>query len=121
MDSVSLPEWFTALAETSAVIVALFLPRYQEHRARKASLARMRRVTKGMLATLARDRAACGDGCDPAQLESAKGLELYLRVAFFALSDQRELDLRDEVARLYRALVAPDADVPALEREIARL
>lgn len=121
MDPVSLPEWFTAFAEISAVVVALFLPQVQARRARKTSLARMRRVTKGMLQALVRDRAACGEGCDPAQLESAKNLDLYLQVAFLVLSDQQELDLREEVVCLYHALIAPQADVDAIEQKIAQL
>ena len=121
MDSVSLPEWFTAFAEISAVVVALFLPQYQAYRDRRTSFARMRRVTKGMLQALAHDRAACGKGCDPAQLESAKELNPCLQVAFLVLSDQRELDLREKVDCLYRALVSPCADVDAIEHEIAQL
>ena len=121
MDPVSMPEWFTAFAEISAVVVALFLPQYQAYRERKTSFARMRRVTKGMLQALARDRAACKGGCDPSKLESAKELDLYLQVAFLVLSDQRELDLREEVAGLYRELTSPHADVDAVERKIALL
>ena len=121
MDPVSLPEWFTAFAEISAVAVALFLPQYQAHRERKTSFTRMRRVTKGMLYALAHDRAACTESCAPSRLESAKELNLYLQVAFLVLSDQRELDLREEVARLYRALTSPHADIQAIEQEIALL
>ena len=49
MELGSLPEWFTAFAEVTAVCVALFLPQYSAYRDRKASLARMRRVVGGML------------------------------------------------------------------------
>ena len=47
MELGSLPEWFTAFAEVTAVCVALFLPQYTAYRDRKASLARMRRVVSG--------------------------------------------------------------------------
>ena len=49
MELGSLPEWFTAFAEVTAVCVALFLPQYTAYRDRKASLARMRRVVSGMV------------------------------------------------------------------------
>ena len=65
MELGSLPEWFTAFAEVTAVCVALFLPQYTAYRDRKASLARMRRVVSGMLDALATDRAHCAAGCDP--------------------------------------------------------
>ena len=52
MELGSLPEWFTACAEVLAVCTALFLPQYRAYRDRKESLARMRRVTKGMLAAM---------------------------------------------------------------------
>ncbi len=67
----------------------------------------------------ARQRACAPDdlerccGCDALQLESAKELQLYLRVSFYALSEAREIALRAEVERLYRRLVAPHADLPA--------
>lgn len=121
MELGSLPEWFTACAEVLAVCVALFLPQYTAYRDRRASLARMRRVTKGMLSALADDRARCGRDCDAAALQSASDLQLYLRVAFFALSDEREIALRGEVERLYRQLVARDVDVAAVRREIEAL
>ena len=58
MELGSLPEWFTACAEVLAVCTALFLPQYRAYRDRKESLARMRRVTKGMLAALVDERQA---------------------------------------------------------------
>ena len=119
MELGSLPDWFTAFAEVTAVCVALFLPQYTAYRDRKASLARMRRVVSGMLDALATDRAHCAAGCDPRQLESAKDLELYLRVSFFVLSDAREIAVRGEVERLYRQLVGPDPDLAVVRREIA--
>ena len=124
MDWGSLPEWFTACAEVLAVYTALFLPRYQARRERQESLARMRRVTTGMLDALADDRERCGAQCDPAKLQnlqSAEDLKLYLRVAFFALSAPSEINLRDEVASLYRRLLDPNADIAAIRRDIATL
>ncbi len=120
MDMGTLPEWFTACAELLAVCTALFLPQFNAYRARKESLARMRRVTTGMLEALLADRRSRADA-DPASLESAKDLDLYLRIAFFALSDARELALRDEVDGLYRRLMAPDPDLPALRGRIKAL
>lgn len=117
----SLPEWFTACAEVLAVVVALFLPQYRAYQDRKESYARMLRVTTGMLEALANDREHLGKGGDPAKLQSAQDLQLYLRVAFFALSEPREIALRDRVARLYRQLVAPEVDLPALRLEIRAL
>ena len=107
MELGSLPEWFTACAEVLAVCTALFLPQYRAYRDRKESLARMRRVTKGMLAALVDERQA-RPSADPAQLESAQELELYLRVPFF-------------VERLYRRLMGPAPDLAALRREVAAL
>ncbi len=121
MELGSLPEWFTASAELLAVVVALFLPQYNAYRDRKASFARMKRVTKGMLQTLADDREQCGESCDAAKLQSAEDLDLYLRVAFFTLSDAREIALRDEVSSLYRQLIAPKANLPILRQKIAAL
>lgn len=80
----------------------------------------MRRVTSGLLRELADELERC-DGCDASQLESAKELELYLRVSFYALSEAKEIALRAEVERLYRRLAAPHADLPALRREIAEI
>ena len=120
MELGSLPEWFTACAEVLAVCTALFLPQYRAYRDRKESLARMRRVTKGMLAALVDERQA-RPSCDPRQLESAKDLELYLRVSFFVLSEAREIALRGQVERLYRRLVGPAPDLAALRREVAAL
>ena len=51
----------------------------------------------------------------------SKELQLYLRVSFYALSEAREIALRAEVERLYRRLVAPHADLPALRKEIAEI
>ncbi len=121
MELGSLPEWFTAFAEVTAVCVALFLPQYSAYRDRKASLARMRRVVGGMLDALATDRAHCEAGCDPRQLQSAQDLELYLRVSFFVLSDAQEIALRGDAERLYRQLVGPDPDLAVVRREIADL
>lgn len=120
MELGSLPEWFTACAEVLAVCTALFLPQYRAYRDRRTSLARMRRVTKGMLAALADERAA-RPTADPSQLESAQDLELYLRVSFFVLSDAREIALRGQVERLYRQLTAPSPDFAAARRAIAAL
>ncbi|WP_080802820.1 transcriptional regulator [Arabiibacter massiliensis] len=120
MELGSLPEWFTACAEVLAVCTALFLPQYQAYRDRKQSLSRMRRVTKGMLATLADARAA-GPSTNPAQLESAQELKLYLQVSFFVLSDAREIALRDQVEQLYRQLTAPSPDIAAVRSAIAAL
>ena len=103
MELGSLPEWFTACAEVLAVCTALFLPQYRAYRDRRESLARMRRVTKGMLADLVDERQA-RPSADPDQLESAQELELYLRVSFFVLSDAREIALRGQVERLYRLM-----------------
>lgn len=120
MEMGSLPEWFTACAELLAVCTALFLPQITARRARRESLVRMRRVTKGLLAALADDREnRGGEAVD--ELESAKDLQLYLRVAFFALSEPSEIALRDEVQRLYRALARPRPDVAAVRKEIAAL
>ena len=121
MELGSLPEWFTACAEVLAVCTALFLPRYQARKERRASLARMRRVTAGLLEALADDRERCGSDCEPAKLQSAEDLKLYLRISFFALSAEQELALRDDVARLYRRLLAPDVDLASVRREIAAL
>lgn len=99
---------------------ALFLPQYTAYRNRKASYDRMLRVTSGLLRDLADDLERCC-GCDALQLESAKELQLYLRVSFYALSEAREIALRAEVERLYRRLVAPHADLPALRKEIAEI
>ena len=120
MELGSLPEWFTACSEVLAVCTALFLPQYRAYRGRKESLARMRRVTKSMLAALVDERQA-RPSADPAQLESAQELELYLRVSFFVLSEAREIALRGQVERLYRRLVGPAPDLAALRREVAAL
>ena len=120
MELGSLPEWFTACAEVLAVCTALFLPQYRAYRDRRESLARMRRVTKGMLADLVDERQA-RPSADPDQLESAQELELYLRVPFFVLSDAREIAVRGEVERLYRRLMGPAPDLAALRRDVAAL
>ena len=120
MELGTLPEWFTACAEVLAVCTALFLPQYTAYRNRKASYDRMLRVTSGLLRDLADDLERCC-GSDALQLESAKELQLYLRVSFYALSEAREIALRAEVERLYRRLVAPHADLPALRKEIAEI
>ena len=99
---------------------ALFLPQYRAYRDRRESLARMRRVTKGMLADLVDERQA-RPSADPDQLESAQELELYLRVPFFVLSDAREIALRGQVERLYRRLMGPAPDLAALRRDVAAL
>ncbi|RDB63841.1 transcriptional regulator [Gordonibacter sp. 28C] len=120
MEMGSLPEWFTACAELLAVCTALFLPQVTARRARRESLARMRRVTKGLLVAFADDRE--NHGAEPVdELESAKDLQLYLRVAFFALNEPREIALRGDVQRLYRALARPQPDIPAVRKEIAAL
>ena len=119
MEMGSLPEWFTACAELLAVCTALFLPQISARRARRESLVRMRRVTKGLLTALADDRESSDEAVDT--LESAKDLQLYLRVAFFALSEPREIALRDDVQRLYRALARPHPDIAAARKEIAAL
>lgn len=122
MELGSLPEWFTACAEVLAVVVALFLPQYRAYQDRKESYARMLRVTTGMLEALANDRERLGkEGGDPANLQSAQDLHLYLRVAFFALSDAREIALREQVAQLYRQLIAPNPDLPTLRQNIRAL
>ena len=115
MELGSLPEWFTACAEVLAVCTALFLPQYRAYRDRRESLARMRRVTKGMLADLVDERQA-RPSADPDQ-----ELELYLRVSFFVLSDAREIALRGQVERLYRRLMGPAPDLAALRRDVAAL
>ena len=120
MEMGSLPEWFTACAELLAVCTALFLPQITARRARMESYVRMRRVTKGLLTSFADDRES--HGAEPVdELESAKDLQLYLRVAFSALSEPREIELRDEVQRLYRVLARPQPDIAAVRKEIAAL
>ena len=67
------------------------------------------------------DERQARPSADPAQLESAQELELYLRVSFFVLSEAREIALRGQVERLYRRLVGPAPDLAALRREVAAL
>ena len=84
------------------------------------SYVRMRRVTKGLLTSFADDHES--HGAEPVdELESAKDLQLYLRVAFFALGESREIELRDEMQRLYRVLARPQPDIAAVRKEIAAL
>ena len=118
-----MPGWFTgSCAEVLAVCTALFLPQYRAYRDRRESLARMRRVTKGVLS-----RTSSTSG-RPALRPTLDELESWPRSSsctcacrLFVLSDAREIALRGQVERLYRRLMGPAPDLAALRRDVAAL
>ncbi|WEV47479.1 hypothetical protein OZX62_04210 [Bifidobacterium sp. ESL0690] len=108
MEIGSLAEWATAVAETAAVLVALFLPYFERRRADRKSTRNLKIMLQGIV------RRAVADN-DP------KSLETFINVSSFTDAGERDKETLDVARQILELFKSDNADIERRNREIDSL
>ncbi|WEV68680.1 hypothetical protein OZX73_05160 [Bifidobacterium sp. ESL0775] len=108
MEIGSVAEWATAVAETAAVLVALFLPYFERRRADRKSTRNLKIMLRGIV------RRAITDN-DP------KSLETFLNISTFTDAGERDKETLNVAQQILELFTTENTDVERRNREIEAL
>ncbi|WEV59779.1 hypothetical protein OZX67_04390 [Bifidobacterium sp. ESL0728] len=108
MEIGSLAEWATAVAETAAVLVALFLPYFERRREHRKSTRNLKIMLRGIV------KRAIDDN-DP------KSLETFISVSAFTDAGERDKETMNVARQMLDLFHSDSSDIERRNREIEAL
>ncbi|WEV42551.1 hypothetical protein OZX57_03760 [Bifidobacterium sp. ESL0682] len=108
MEIGSIAEWATAVAETAAVLVALFLPYFERRRANQKSSRNFKLMVRGLIQRAVQEN-------DPHSIES------FLNIATFTDAADRDEDTLATTRQILELFQNKDMDVTRRNTEIKAL